>query len=109
MRITTKDFLRHHPDATLDILTPSGLISLQPWQAQRLLAPNGSNIRLRVCGTKETVIASDILNHIVFRIVQYRYPRNNHYFLLTNPPDKADKLKYHPAISYEQLTFDISA
>ena len=109
MRITTKDFLRHHPDATLDILTPSGLISLQPWQAQRLLAPNGSNIRLRVCGTKEIVIASDILNHIVFRIVQYRYPRNNHYFRVTKPPGKAEELKYHPASSYEQLTFDISA
>ena len=31
------------------------------------------------------------------------------YFLLTNPPEKADRVRYHPAISYEQLTFDISA
>lgn len=101
MFITIKDFLRNHPDAELDLMTTRGMILLQPWQVRKLLEKDGSKTRLRVCGTKEVVIASAILDHIVCKIVRYK---NNyrHFFLLTHSAEELAKKGIQPHIEYEQ-------
>ena len=106
MSVTVKDFLRHHPNAMLDLMTPLGFIQLTPNRGQWLLTKNGGNARLKVTGTKDMVIASDLLNHIVYKIVPYRN-RRNQVFLLTNTPAAAAKSSYRPHIEYEQMTFDL--
>ena len=41
MSVTVKDFLRHNPNAMLDLMTPKGLIQLTPDRGQWLLTKNG--------------------------------------------------------------------
>ena len=106
MSITVKDFLRHNPNAMLDLLTPKGLIQLTPDRGQGLLNKNGANARIKVTGTKEMIVGSDLLSQIVYKIVRYK-KRRNQIFLLTNTPAAAAKSYYQPHIEYEQMTFDL--
>ena len=106
MRVTVKDFLRDNPNTTLDLMTPQGFIRLTPDRGQWLLTRNGGNTKLRVTGTKDVVIGSDLPTQIIYKIVPYRN-RRNHVFLLTNTPAAAAKSSYQPHIEYEQMTFDL--
>ena len=106
MSITVKDFLRQNPNTMLDLMTPKGLIQLTPERGQGLLNKNGANARIKVAGTKEVVVGSDLLSQIVYKIVPYRN-RRNQMFLLTNTPAAAAKSSYQPHIEYEQMTFDL--
>lgn len=90
----------------LDLLTPKGLIQLTPDHGQWLLTMNGANARIKVTGTNEVVVGSDLLNQIVYKSVSYRNHRNQ-FFLLTNTPAAAAKSSYWPHIEYEQITFDL--
>ena len=71
MRVTVKDFLRDNPSTTLDLMTPQGFIRLAPDRGQWLLTRNGRNTKLRVTGTKDVVIGSDLLTQIIYKIVPY--------------------------------------
>ena len=106
MSVTVKDFLRHNPNAMLDLMTPKGLIQLTPDRGQWLLTKNGANARIKVTGTQEVVVGSDLLCQIVYKIVPYRN-RRNQIFLLTNTPAAAAKSSFRPHIEYEQMTFDL--
>ena len=106
MSITVKDFLWQNPNTMLDLMTPKGLIQLTPERGQELLNKNGANARIKVAGTKEVVVGSDLLSQIVYKIVPYRN-RRNQMFLLTNTPVAAAKSSYQPHIEYEQMTFDL--
>ena len=101
-----KDFLRHNPNAMLDLMTLKGLIQLTPDRGQQLLTKSGANTRIKVAGTKEVVVGSDLLSQIVYKIVPYR-SRRNQMFLLMNTPAAAAKSSYQPHIEYEQMTFDL--
>ena len=72
MSITVKDFLWQNPNTMLDLMTPKGLIQLTPERGQGLLNKNGANARIKVAGTKEVVVGSDLLSQIVYKIVPYR-------------------------------------
>ena len=106
MSVTVKDFLRHNPNAMLDLMTPKGLIQLTPDRGQWLLTKNGANARIKVTGTQAVVVGSDLLSQIVYKIVPYRN-RRNQIFLLTNTPAAAAKSSFRPHIEYEQMTFDL--
>lgn len=104
MNITVKDFLRDNPNTILDLLTPKGLIQLTPNRGQWLLTKNGANAKIKVAGTDEVVVGSDLLSQIVHKIVPYKN-RRNQVFLLTNSATAAAKSSYRPRIEYEQMTF----
>lgn len=106
MSVMVKDFLRHNPNAMLDLLTPKGLIQLTPDRGQWLLTKNGANARIKVTGTKDVVVGSDLLSQIVYKIVPYRN-RRNQIFLLTNTPAAAAERSFQPHFEYEQMTFDL--
>lgn len=90
MNITVKDFLRHNPNAMLDLMTPEGLIQLTPDRGQWLLTKNGANARIKVTGTQEVVVGSDLLSQIVYKIVPYRN-RRNQIFLPQTPRQRQRK------------------
>jgi hypothetical protein len=104
MIITVKDFLQDNPNTMLDLLTPKGLIQLTPNRGQWLLTKNGANAQIKVTGTNEVVVGSDLLSQIVYKIVPYRN-RRNQVFLLTNSATAAANSAYQPHIEYEQMTF----
>ena len=72
MNITVKDFLRHNPNAMLDLMTPKGLIQLTPDRGQGLLTKNGANARIKVTGTEEIATSSDLLCRINHKILRCR-------------------------------------
>ena len=87
-------------------MTPRGFIRLTPDRGQWLFTRNGGNAKLRVTGTKDVVIGSDLLAQMIYKIVPYRN-RRNHVFLFTNTPAAATKSSYQPHIEYKQMTFDL--
>lgn len=87
MNITVRDYLKQYPDSGLDLLTPAGLVRIPPRLGQELLSPGGAKMKFNVCGTKEKVIASALLEQCICKIVSYR---NDPWrmFMLVNPPGK---------------------
>lgn len=104
MNITVRDYLKQYPDSRLDLLTPAGLIKIPPRLGQELLTPGGDRIKFYICGPKDKVLASDLLEQCICKIVRYR---NDPWrvFMLVNPPGEMSGEKTSSDVLYEQASF----
>lgn len=102
MNITVRDYLNQYPDSGLDLLTPAGLVSIPPHLGQELLSPCGAKMKFCVCGTKEKVVASALLEQCICKIVRYS---NDPWrmFMLVNPPGEmpSSEVLYEQASLFE--------
>ena len=104
MYATVKDYLNQYPDTGLDLLTPVGLVKIPPRTGRELLAPGGGRMKFPVCGANTKVIASDLLEQHICKIVSYRGDPWR-VFMLTNLPSALSGNKYRPEQIYEQTSF----
>lgn len=98
MMITVRDYLKQYPDLGLDLLTPAGLVKIPPRLGRELLALGGDTMKFYICGSKDRVLASALLEQCICKIVRYH---NDPWrvFMLTNARSgKTDAL-------FEQMSF----
>lgn len=107
MYITVKDFIEDNPDTTIDVMNPKGVVRLPPGLAQTLLTSSSQRMKLKANGAGETIMASELLECVVTKIIRNR-KQYNHVFLLTNTKAAVAQSNYRPQIEFEQLAFDLS-
>lgn len=104
MNISVRDYLKQYPDFGLDLLTPAGLVKIPPRLGQELLAPSGGRMTFYICGSKDKVFASALLEQYICKIIRYR---NDPWrvFILVNPPGEMSCKKTSSDALYEQASF----
>lgn len=107
MYITVKDFIEDNPDTTIDVMNPKGVVRLPPGLAQALLTSSSQRMKLKANGAGETIMASELLECVVTKIIRNR-KQYNHVFLLANTKAAVAQSNYHPQIEFEKLAFDLS-
>ena len=104
MFVTVRDYLSQYPDIGIDLLTPAGLVSIPSRQGQELLSPGGGKRRFSVSGSNTKILASDLLEQRICKIVRYdRDPWR--VFMLTDLPSALVRKNYHPELIFEQISF----
>ncbi len=107
MYITVKEFIEENPYASIDVMNAKGVVRLPAGLAQTLLTPSSQRMKLKANGAGETIMASELLDCVVTKVIRNR-KQYNHVFLLTSTMAAAAKSSYRPQIDFEQLEMDFS-
>ncbi len=107
MQVSVRDFLIENPYTSLDVLTPKGVLHLPANQAQWILTDKGQNAKLKANGSGNTILASQVLELVIWKIVPIRQKRN-YVFLITSTLQSIKASPYQPQIEFEQMEFDLS-
>lgn len=107
MVITVKDFIEENPYASIDVMNHKGVARLPVGLAQSLLTPSCQRTKLKVNGAGDTILASELLECVVTKVIRNR-KKYNHVFLLTSTKAAAAQSDYRPQLEFEQLEFDLS-
>ncbi len=107
MQVSVRDFLIENPYTSLDVLTPKGVLHLPANQAQWILTDKGQNAKLKANGSGGMILASQVLELVIWKIVPIRQKRN-YVFLITSTLQSIKARGCQPHMDFEQLAFDLS-
>lgn len=106
MNVTVRDFLRQNPNADLDVMTPKGFVRIPSGYGPWLLSDKSKNAVFKTNGSKDIILAAELMDQVIFRVVPYKNTCGR-VFLLTNSLSGSAKSPYRPQIEYEQMAFDL--